>query len=157
MSSWGIGPVFGSVSLAYGMMTVMISYHLYPVFQINFMPYWLLLILGISLIVIGVPFFLISRKTVLRAYNGNELVTDSIFRCCRHPLYASWVVFIVPGIGFLARSWIGLTTPIFMYFILRILVRKEETYLENLFGSKYLEYKKTVPCILPIGCLKSAV
>jgi protein-S-isoprenylcysteine O-methyltransferase Ste14 len=153
MSRWGIGPIFASLSIAYGMITFVISRYFDPVFQIVFLPHWLISILGIALIVIGVPFFIISVKTVMHAYNANELVTDGIFRCCRHPLYASWVVFIVPGMVFLANSWIGLTTPVFMYFILRILVRKEETYLENLFGSEYLEYKKSVPCILPVGCL----
>jgi protein-S-isoprenylcysteine O-methyltransferase Ste14 len=154
MSRWGIGPIFASLSIGYGMITLTISRYFHPAFQIGLVPYWLLSILGIALILIGVPFFIIPIKKVTHAYNANALVTDGIFRCCRHPLYASWVVFIVPGIFFLINSWIGLTTPIFMYFILRLLVRKEETYLESVFGSKYLEYKKNVPCILPVGCLK---
>ena len=155
MSSWGIGPVFGALSLSYGILTAVISHHFYPVFTIGIVPNWLLPILGIALIAIGVPFFLISRKTIKRAYRADKLVTDGIFRCCRHPLYASFVVFIVPGIFLLINSWIGLTTPIFMYVILRVLVKKEETYLENVFGSEYLEYKRNVPCIVPFGCFKS--
>ena len=38
-----------------------------------------------------------------------------------------------------------------MYIILRILVKKEEIYLENRFGIEYLNYKDTVPCIFPYG------
>ena len=57
----------------------------------------------------------------------------------------------------LANSWIGLTAPLFMYFLLRKLVTKEEIYLENIFGSEYIEYKKGVPCILPFGCLKQSL
>jgi protein-S-isoprenylcysteine O-methyltransferase Ste14 len=155
MSRWGIGPIFAVLSIGYGMMSLAISRHFYPAFQIGFLPNGFLSVLGIVLIVIGVPFFIISVKTVTRAYNTDKLVTNGIFRCCRHPLYASWVVFIVPGIALLMKSWIGLTTPIFMYFILRKLVKKEEVYLENRFGSKYREYKKKVPCILPIGWMKS--
>jgi len=136
-------------------MALAISRYFEPVFQMEFLPSRLTNIFGIALIVIGVLFFVISIKTVTRAYNADELVTEGVFRCCRHPLYASWVVFIVPGIAFLAKSWIGLSTPIFMYLILRVLVRKEETYLESVFGSEYLEYKKSVSCILPLGRLKS--
>jgi len=44
-----------------------------------------------------------------------------------------------------------------MYFILRILVQEEEAYMESVFGSEYLEYKKNVPCILPVGWIKSLV
>jgi protein-S-isoprenylcysteine O-methyltransferase Ste14 len=154
MSRWGIGPIFASLSIAYGMVTIVVSRYFHPAFQISTFPYWLMSVFGIALIVIGVPFFIISVKTVTRAYNADELVTDGIFKCCRHPLYGSWVVFIVPGICFLVSSWIAFTTPIFMYLILNKLVRKEEAYLELAFGSEYLEYKKKVPCIIPFGWIR---
>ena len=154
MSRWGIGPIFASLSIGYGTIVLAISRYSYPAFQIDFVPYRLMSILGSALIVIGVLFFIVSVKTVTRAYNADELVTDGVFRCCRHPLYASWVAFIVPGIVLLVNSWIALTTPIFMFVILRILVTKEEAYLEDVFGSEYLDYKKKVPCILPYGWMK---
>jgi protein-S-isoprenylcysteine O-methyltransferase Ste14 len=154
MSRWGIGPIFVSLSVGYGMLMFAISCYFQPFFRIEFVPNRLMSVLGISMIVIGVPFFIISVKTVMRAYNAEKLVTDGIFRCCRHPLYASWVVFIVPGIVLLVNTWIGLTTPIFMYFILRKLVKKEEIYLESVFGSEYLDYKRKVPCIFPYGLMK---
>ncbi len=141
------------IVFGYGIMALAISRYFHPAFQIGLIRHWLLSILGIALILFGVPFFIISVKSVSRAYNADALVTDGIFRCCRHPLYASWVVFIVPGIVFLTKSWMALTTPIFMYLILRKLVRKEELYLENVFGSEYIAYKKEVPDIFPLGCL----
>ena len=151
MSRWGVGPIFAGLSIGYAIVLFAISRHYHPFFKISFLPGWFLSALGIILIMIGVPFFLISVKTAMRAYNADALVTDGIFRYCRHPLYAAWVVFIVPGIVLLLKSWIMLTTPIFMYLILRLLVKKEEVYLENVFGSEYREYKERVPCILPVG------
>jgi protein-S-isoprenylcysteine O-methyltransferase Ste14 len=153
MSRWGVGPIFAFLSIGYGMIMLAISRYFHPVFQIPFMPTWLLSALGIVLILIGVPFFIISVKTVMKAYNSDVLVTQGIYRCCRHPLYSAWVVFLVPGIVFLANSWIGLTAPFFMYFLLCKLVTKEEVYLEHVFGSDYIEYKNEVPCILPVGYL----
>ena len=154
MSRWGTGPIFAFLSIVYGMMTLFLRRHFYPAFQITFVPYWLMAVLGIALLVFGIPFFFIAIRTVMRAYNADELVTEGIFKCCCHPLYGSWVVFIVPGICFLTDSWIAFTTPIFMYLILHKLVKKEEAYLESLFGSQYREYKKRVPCIMPLGCIK---
>ena len=154
MSRWGIGPVFFSLSLGYGLIMVILSRHFYPVFEINILPHRFLTILGIALIAVGVPFWIISVKSVMRAYNADKLVTDGIYRYCRHPLYASWTVFIIPGVVLLLKSWIGLTTPIFMYIILRKLINKEEIYLESVFGSEYLHYRQKIPCILPIGFLK---
>jgi protein-S-isoprenylcysteine O-methyltransferase Ste14 len=154
MSRWGIGPVFFSLSLGYGVIMVLLSRYFHPVFEINILPHLFLTILGIALIAIGVPFWIISVKSVMRAYNADKLVTDGIYRYCRHPLYAGWTVFIVPGIVLLLKSWIGLTIPVFMYIVLRKLVNKEEIYLESVFGSEYLHYRQKVPCILPIGFLK---
>ena len=154
MSRWGTGPIFTALSLSYGTVILVINHSFYPFFQIKFIPYWLLVILGIFLIAIGIPFFIVSVIIVSRAYEANELVTKGIYRCCRHPLYASWVVFIVPGIALLVNSWLWLSIPVFMYLILCQLVKKEEIYLESVFGSEYLRYKQKVPCIFPIGYLK---
>ena len=154
MSRWGIGPLFAALSIGYGIVTLAISRYYYPSFQIDFLPNWFLYSIGIALIFFGVPFWIISVITVMRAYNANELVTKGVFKCCRHPVYASWVVFIVPGITLLMKNWLGMSAPIFMYFILRLLVKKEEIYLENVFGSQYREYKNKIPSILPIGWIK---
>ena len=154
MSRWGVGPIFASLSIGYGLLTLGISRYFYPLFKIPFFPQWLLSALGVILILIGIPFFVISVKTVMKAYNSDSLVTRGIYGCCRHPLYSAWVVFIVPGIVLLVNSWIGLTAPLFMYFLLCKLVIKEEAYLEQVFGAEYINYKNTTPCILPFGYLK---
>ncbi len=154
MSMWGTSPIFTVLSICYGTVIVVISCCFYPFFQIKFLPYWLLVIPGIFLIAIGIPFFIVSAKMVTLAYKADELVTNGVYRCCRHPLYASWVFFIIPGISLLVNSWIWLTIPVFMYFILCKLVKKEEIYLESVFGSEYLHYKQRIPCLFPIGYLK---
>lgn len=43
-----------------------------------------------------------------------------------------------------------MTTPIFMFLILNKVVEKEEGYLEYVYGTSYLEYKKRVPRIIPV-------
>ena len=154
MSRWGVGPVFASLSIGYGILIVAISRYFYPFFQIPLLPRWLLSVFGVVLILIGIPFYIISGKTVMKAYNSDSLVTHGIYGCCRHPLYSAWVVFIVPGIVLLVNSWIGLTAPLFMYFLLCKLAIKEEEYLERMFGFEYIDYKNRTPCILPYGYLK---
>ncbi len=157
MSRWGIGPIFASLSIGYGAIMLITNRYFQPVLQIDSIPSWVKSFLGVTLLVVGVPFFIISVKTVTRAYNADNLVTDGIFRCCRHPLYASWVVFIVPGIVLFINSWIVFTTPIFMYLVLCKLVKKEEIYLESVFGSEYFQYKAKTPCIFPYGLMKRNV
>ena len=151
MSRWGIGPIFGILSIMYLITMLVVSYFYKPLFEIEFLPRIFVFTLGIVFLVIGVPFYVASVNGVTKAYNSNKLVTSGVFRYCRHPLYSSWIVFIVPAIVLLSNSLIGLTTPIFMYLILLKLIKKEEAYLESIFDSDYLEYKKNVPCILPYG------
>lgn len=154
MSRWGIGPVFGTLSTLYGMIMLALDRIFYPRFRINLVPDTLRSGVGVVLITAGIVFILFGAVAVMRAYNADRLVTNGLYRCCRHPLYAAWVVFIVPGIALLINSWPVLTTPVFMYLIVIKLVKKEEQYLEETFGRKYLEYKKRVPAILPYGTLK---
>jgi len=153
MSRWGIGPVFALISIIYGAVMLAATRYFKPAWQIPFLPKEFLSASGIALIVIGVPFFIVSVRAVSKAYNRGALVTGGIYRFCRHPLYSAWVFFIVPGIVFLVNSLPGLTTPFFMYYLLRKLAIKEEIYLENTFGSEYNEYKKQVPFVLPVGWL----
>jgi protein-S-isoprenylcysteine O-methyltransferase Ste14 len=110
--------------------------------------------MGIAMLAIGLIFYVASLRAVMRAYNAETLVTGGVYGCCRHPLYASWVVFIAPGIALLLGSWIVLTTPVFMYFALRALVKKEEVYLESVFGDGYRAYLKNTPCIIPLGWMR---
>ncbi len=153
MSLWGIGPAFVAWSLGYSAVMLTLTCVFYPEFQIEMVPDRVLDVLGCMLIVVGVPFFVVSQRAILRAYEAHALKTDGVYRCCRHPLYAAWVVFIVPGLVLLVKSWLGLTTPVFMYLVLRVLVPKEEAHLEKVFGAEYLQYKKRVPRIVPYGCL----
>lgn len=154
MSRWGVGPTFAFLSIGYGVIVLAISRYFYPTLRIPLFPKWLLSGLGVVLLLIGIPFFILSVKSVMKAYNSDTLVTRGIYGYCRHPLYSAWVVFIVPGIVLLANSWIGLTAPLFMYFLLRKLVIKEETYLERVFDSEYQKYKDETPCIMPFGYIK---
>jgi len=153
ISRWGIGPIFAAASIIYAVVTMIISRHFGQLFKIESAQGPTLIVVGVALILLGIPFFVVAILTVSKAYKADKLVTGSVFRCCRHPLYASWVVFIAPGIVLLSNNWISLSTPVFMYVILRLLVRKEEEYLEERFGADYLKYKSSVPCILPYGSL----
>ena len=154
MSRFGVGPVFAILSFGYGMVSVVVSRYFDPFFRIEVLPYGVLAVVGSILIVVGIPFLVVSEKTVMRAYHAKKLVTSGIFRCCRHPLYASWLFFLIPGIVCLSGSWIALTTPVFMYLVLRRLVRREEDCLQRAFGHAYREYQQQVPCIFPVGCFR---
>jgi protein-S-isoprenylcysteine O-methyltransferase Ste14 len=154
MTRWGVGPRFALYSVIYCGLMFWLTRYFDPRFKITFVPHRMLVWIGLILMVVGIPFYLFSLVSVMRAFNAGRLVTRGAYGMCRHPVYAAWVVFLVPGLALLLNSWALLTAPFVMYFLARTLVHKEELYLEGKFCQEYLAYKQKVPAILPVGGLK---
>ncbi len=157
MTFWGVGPKYTLFSAVYCILMVSLSWYFDPFFKIHFVSYGVLATLASILILIGIPFYIISLVTIKRAFAAGRLVTEKTFGMCRHPVYSAWIIFFVPGIMLLMNTWIGLSAPLVMYFLLLKLVEKEELYLESAFGNEYLAYKEKIPTVLPVGWLKSKV
>ena len=153
MTRWGIGLEFAFFSVLCGLPIVALHLHYGARLCIDSIPYWILATVGVALIVIGMIFLVAARRNLKRALNAGVLCTAGVYSMCRHPVYAAWVIFLVPGLVLLANSWAGPTIPPVMYVILRILVSKEEQYLDQRFGDEFRSYKRRVPAVLPLGWL----
>jgi protein-S-isoprenylcysteine O-methyltransferase Ste14 len=154
-SRWGVGPLFALLSCFYAVLLGISMLLLKLQFPMDLLPNSILIIIGVCLLLIGVPFLIIALISVHRAYSANKLITTGIFSLCRNPVYASWIVFFVPGIMLIRADWLGMTMPIFMYVILRLLIKKEEDYLVSVFGEEYIDYRKRVLCIMPFSWIKN--
>src|SRR5271157_1169319 len=121
MSIFGIGPKLAVITIFYAIIMFLVNGYSYIDFTINVIPKAVLMSLGIILIIIGFSLLGISFITVKKAYKEDYLCVKGIYSICRHPLYSAWIVFIVPGIVLILRSWILLTVPLVMYFVFRIL------------------------------------
>ena len=150
MSILGIGAKLTMMTFLYSILIIVFSNSIGLNPRINFVPYNFLLIFGVILLIVGIPFLFISIITLNKAYKADLLRTYGVYSICRHPLYSSWIIFIIPGIGLLLNSWILLTVPIIMYIVFRILIKQEELYLQNKFGEKYIVYKNKVSLLLPM-------
>jgi protein-S-isoprenylcysteine O-methyltransferase Ste14 len=117
----------------------------------KFLPTALRIVLGILLILPGVVGWILSGLMVIKGFKANMLCTTGVYSLCRHPLYASWALLIVPGIVLLTNVWVAFTLPLIMCFLLIMLVEDEEKWLEGKFKEKYRTYRNRVPVILPLG------
>lgn len=157
MTKWGVGPRFTFYAIIYCLIMFGLTIYLDPRLKITStleIPYRLLALVGTTLIVFGVPFYLSSLITVMRAYKEGRLVTNGVYSMCRHPVYAAWIVFFVPSIALFINSWALLSSPFIMYLMARTLVAEEDVYLEETFGKDFLAYKQQVPAFLPYGWVK---
>jgi len=149
MTRWGIGPKFTIISLIYAGIVFTIQNIVFP--EMKFVIYSRLIniMLGILLIGTGLIILLIPAVTIDKYFYEGKLCKKGVYAYLRHPIYASWISFIVPGIVILRGSILGITIPIFMYIIFRALIPIEEKYLIEKFGDEYFEYKSKVWAVFP--------
>ncbi|MFW9824110.1 MAG: methyltransferase family protein [Candidatus Thorarchaeota archaeon] len=119
-----------------------------PIFQIPLGYNWLVII-GSTLIILGVFVFIYAERIVKNAYGTSELITTKVYGYVRHPMYASWGLGTLPGILCLFNSWLLFFTLPIYYMIVRIFIVGEEKFLLTKFGKDYASYKKKVNAFFP--------
>jgi hydroxyacylglutathione hydrolase len=149
MTIWGVGLRFTVFSVLYLALTLIVHYVWYPIFAIRGVPHGVLAVAGLLLLAIGVPIWRAGSRAVDQAFDEGHLATQGVYALCRHPIYGSATFFVIPGILLFFRSWLLLTVPVAMYVLARLLVRREEAYLQEKFGQAYLEYAGRVNALFP--------
>ena len=61
---------------------------------------------------------------MLRAFNRHELATTDWYAIAPNPMFMSYVLFILPGLALLLRSWLVLTTSVVFYILIKVLTRR---------------------------------
>jgi len=67
----------------------------------------------------------------------------------RDPVYAVWILFIVPGWILVTGILLLAIAPFLMYLLLKALIGREEAYMKLTFGKEYLDYKSKVNSVVP--------
>ena len=150
MSIIGIGFKLACLTLLYSVLIISFAGYSKFDFTIHFISPEFLSIVGTILIMVGVPFLIVSIRAVNKAYKAGSLKTGGVYSVCRHPLYSAWIIFIIPGFLLFFHSWILLTIPIIMYVLFRILIKEEEIFLQHKFGEEYENYKKRISLLFPV-------
>jgi protein-S-isoprenylcysteine O-methyltransferase Ste14 len=149
MPIWGIGPKIMVPTFGY-LVVAGIATYLWPALcLVCIVPYVFFLVPGVTLLAIGLPTLVVAVLAVKVAYKGDELATTGIFGVVRNPIYSAWIVFNIPGLVLLLRSWPMFFAPFLAYSLFKMLVNKEEKYLQERFGQAYAEYKARVPELFP--------
>lgn len=149
MSFFGVGPLlFLSGAVSAGVLFAL-HYRYAPVFAIQAGPRWLCPAIGLALLTAGAALSATAFAAVRGGFGRGELVTKGPYAHCRHPLYAAWIVLIIPGALAFFRSWILLGIPVAMYVTFRIVIRREEDRLVREFGDDYIRYRQSVNPMFP--------
>jgi protein-S-isoprenylcysteine O-methyltransferase Ste14 len=149
MSRWGVGPSIMVPMAAYAVIAGLATWLWPDVCLVTALPRMVFLVAGIVLLVIGVPMLVVAGRAATVAYNSDKLATTGIFGLTRNPIYSAWIVFIVPGLVLLSRSWPLFLTPVVAYLVFKARIVREDDYLEKRFGDEYRKYKGLVNELLP--------
>ena len=106
---------------------------------------------GLAVVIAAVCLALIATLQFIRAKTHLEpwqpttfIIRSGIFRYSRNPIYLTFCIATV-GCGLLLNSWWVLAALLpLVYLLQQLVIRPEETYLEQKFGETYLAYKRRV-------------
>ena len=76
-------------------------------------------------------------------------MTKGVYGLSRNPMYSAFIVFIVPGLAFMTNNFLILFISICMFIGFKLLIGKEEKYLQQEYGAVYEEYSSKIAQLIP--------
>ena len=89
---------------------------------------------------LGITVILWSVISLPPKERGNHLITKGAFKYFRHPLYASFLLFLNTGFAILLNNWIYILWALALFPIWSINVESEEELMKKEFKEKYELY-----------------
>jgi protein-S-isoprenylcysteine O-methyltransferase Ste14 len=104
----------------------------------------ILKLLSAIILVLGVTGWIWSVALILTRVPKRRLITTGPYAVVKHPLYTSVALLVLPGIGLLLGSWLGVPLGIILYVGSRLFSPQEERLLSETFGASWDEYRRRV-------------
>lgn len=109
------------------------------------------LAIGFVLITAGTALWLTAVSQLLIGFSHGRLVTRGAYGVCRNPVYASFGLFILPGLSLVSRTWVYFAVAGVLCLAVHLLIGKEEQDLLRVFGDEYRDYTRRVRRIMPLA------
>ena len=149
MTRWGVGPTFACISAVYALVILALNRLYFPALRFTLFAPVVNVTAGILLIAVGITLFLLPAFRIDDYFYKGKLCTTGVYAFVRHPIYAAWITGIIPGVVLIRGSTLGISIPLVMYLVFRILIIKEEAYLAKKFGEEYQAYRRRVGAVFP--------
>ena len=100
--------------------------------------------LSIAVLVTGLVIWLWSVVLIVTNVPQGRLITTGPYAWVRHPLYTAVALLVLPWIGFLLGTWLGVLIGGALYGGSRIFAPEEEASLSRTFGDAWRDYSASV-------------
>jgi protein-S-isoprenylcysteine O-methyltransferase Ste14 len=95
---------------------------------------------SIVMLIPGVTIWIWSVVSILTKVPKKELITSGPYSLVKHPLYTGVALLVLPWVGFLFNTWLGVLIGIVLYAGSRTFAPEEEEELSESFGAAWDEY-----------------
>jgi len=144
MTIIGAAPKMAIPTFIYFFFAIIVDHLYYPIFKITLTHYLTLVIIGNILILIGACLIINVARKLIKSFKSNLLMTDGLYTVFRNPMYATYLIFVFPGLSLILNSWLVMTTFIVNFILLQVFIKEEYQYLEEKFGDEYKTYLNKV-------------
>jgi protein-S-isoprenylcysteine O-methyltransferase Ste14 len=103
-----------------------------------------LAIISIIVLIPGITNWIWTVVLILTKIPRNELITTGPYAIVKHPLYTGVAFLVLPWIGFLFNSWLGVFIGVILYIGSKMFSGDEEKKLAETFGKSWDEYFQKV-------------
>lgn len=93
---------------------------------------------------IGIINWIWTVVLILTKIPRKLLITTGPYAIIKHPLYVGVALLVLPWVGFMFNTWLGVVLGIVIYIGSRIFSPEEEKVLSAVFGNEWVEYSKKV-------------
>jgi len=145
----GAGPKWAVPTVLYFAVAVTVHFIQYPRFVIRQLAWGTCVAIAAFLVLGGVAAYLSALLPLKKALRERRLLTSGLYSVVRHPLYASSILLILPGVALLLRSWLLLPMPAVAYIAARAYIPAEEAQLRRRFGEAFDTYQSRTSPFFP--------
>lgn len=149
MTFGGIGPKLALITLPYIVLATLVMQRDPQFLKLHFNDTRWVTDAGYIWIGIGFLFYVVTIVVFLSDFKKGLLVTRGTFGLCRNPIYASFIVFFIPGLALVFQSGMIFSIALVLYLNFKISIHGETKVLERTFGEAYEVYRKSVNDIVP--------
>jgi len=150
----GIGPKIGGIALPWLVITIAVSIIYKSFFSIYSGESEIVFYIGLAMLASGFIIYFSTLPLLLKGIKESKLVTKGAYYFSRNPLYAAFLLLLLPGIALMLNSWLVLTAPVIGYILFKKNIHSECTEMENFFGEKYKKYSNETPELFPLPSKK---
>ena len=139
----GSGDKIGLFTLPFLIIGVILNILVLSFFSVGGPP-MVLTVISLLMLIPGMTIWTWSVMLIVTNVPQQKLITNGPYAFVKHPLYTSVAFLVLPWIGFLCNTWLGVLIGITLYIGSRLFSPEEEELLAKTFGTSWDDYCKKV-------------